>query len=124
MAMRRSPCTTSTLGLALAYSAAWLPGALLGLWLGRLFTSVYARFYHFPSLAYVASPGTLLLAACGERGRRDRGGAAARPGGRAAPARRGDAPRAARRASRARGSSASGLRRLLSPRRAHGAAQT
>lgn len=38
-------------------------GSALGLWLGRLFTELFARYYHFPTLAYVASPSTLVLAA-------------------------------------------------------------
>ena len=37
-------------------------GSLLGIWMGRLFTVLFSRYYHFPSLSYVAAPGTLLLA--------------------------------------------------------------
>lgn len=41
-------------GLALGWGA--------GLWLGKLFTELFARYYHFPVLRYVATPGTLALA--------------------------------------------------------------
>lgn len=39
-----------------------LVGSILGIWLGRLFTDLFGRYYHFPALRYVAAPGTLLLA--------------------------------------------------------------
>ncbi|MBP2647040.1 MAG: transporter, permease protein [Gemmatimonadetes bacterium] len=43
--------------------AGLVAGSLLGIGLGRLFTDLFGRYYHFPSLHYVAAPGTLLLAA-------------------------------------------------------------
>lgn len=37
----------------------WLAGLPLGLWLGGLFVDVYSGYFHFPSLAFSASPGLL-----------------------------------------------------------------